>query len=123
MELSPLDFRFVPSRVLFNVLYILNTGNFNFIAYGSAALNILFITERSASCHHLSASQSLTITHPGLLSLQERLNVDLQSADRVLELVLAQHSRVEDTEGTNDVILAADTKVDGGAVAGEVGGV
>jgi hypothetical protein len=58
-----------------------------------------------------------------VLDLQERLDVDLQSADGVLELVLAQHGGVQDTEGADDVVLATDTQVDGGAVAGEVGGV
>lgn len=55
------------------------------------------------------------------LGLQERLDVDLQGADRVLELVLAQHGGVEDTEGANEVVLAADAQVNGGTVAGEVG--
>lgn len=56
-------------------------------------------------------------------SLQERLDVYLESADRKLELVLLQHSRVQDTELSNNVLLAANTGVNGSGVASEVGGV
>ena len=53
--------------------------------------------------------------------LQEGLNVDFQGTDRVLELVLLQYGRVQDTEGTNHVLFATDADMDGGRVAGEVG--
>lgn len=56
-------------------------------------------------------------------SLQERLDVDLQGADRVLEFVLLQHGGVQDTEGTDDKILAADANVDRSSVTGEVSGI
>lgn len=51
--------------------------------------------------------------------LQEGLDVELQGADRVLEFVLLKDLRVQDTEVTNDLVLAADAEVDGGGVARE----
>jgi hypothetical protein len=59
----------------------------------------------------------------GLLALHESLNIQLQGTDWVLQLVLLQHSRVQDTEGTNDLVLATNTEVDGSSMAGEVGGI
>lgn len=52
--------------------------------------------------------------------LQERLDVDLNCTDRVLELVLLQHSGVENTEGTNDMFLTTDASMDRSSVTGEV---
>lgn len=89
------------------------------IAAGSVALGFLLITFNRAL--DVMSSSICVTAMPGPLGLQERLNVDLQGADRVLELVLAQHGGVEDTEGANEVVLAADAQVNGGTVAGEVG--
>jgi hypothetical protein len=55
--------------------------------------------------------------------LQESLDIELQSTGRVLQSVLLKHSGVQDTESTNDRLLAGNADVDGGSVTGEVGGV
>lgn len=94
------------------------------IAAGSVAPSFLLITFNQALD---VISSSICVTNhantpmAGPFGLQERLNVDLQGADRVLELVLAQHGGVEDTEGANEVVLAGNAQVNGGTVAGEVG--
>lgn len=59
--------------------------------------------------------------NPRAKILQERLDVDLQSTDRILEFVLLQHRGVQDTKRANNVLLAADANVNGGRVSGEVG--
>ena len=70
--------------------------------------SILLIVSSSIA----SGTCSQIRTTPGAFRLQERLDVDLQSADRVLEFVIFQHSRVKNTEGTNYMLLAADAGVD-----------
>ena len=55
------------------------------------------------------------------VTLQESLNIELQSTDGVLELVVLQHRWVENTERTNDLVLATDANVDGTSMTGEVG--
>lgn len=57
------------------------------------------------------------------LALHESLDIQLQSTDWVLQLVLLQHSRVQDTEGTNGLVLAVNANVDGSSMTGKIGGV
>lgn len=73
-------------------------------------------------------SSSISVTKYGQMHvrknpLQERLDIKLQSADGILELVLLQDLGVQSTKAANNLVLAANAEVDRGGVAGEVGGV
>lgn len=70
-----------------------------------------------------NSNQKNSHSSVGLLALHESLDIQLQSTDWVLQLVLLEHSRVQNTKGANDLVLAANNDVDGSSVAGEVGGI
>lgn len=59
----------------------------------------------------------------GPLALHKSFNIQLQSTDWVLQLVLLEHSRVQNTEGANDLVLAANNDMNGSRVTGEVSGI
>ena len=69
---------------------------------------------------HLSSTHVLDLI--SRRRLKESFDVDLQGADGVLQFVVLQHRRVQDTEGTNHVVLAGYAHVNGSGVAGEVCG-
>jgi hypothetical protein len=52
--------------------------------------------------------------------LQKYFNVKFESADGVFEVVILQHSRVQDAKCANDVVLAVKRNVNRGRMAGEI---